>query len=958
MAEGAVIPSNTPIQTYEDHEESILSVAVFPDGRRMVTGSIDRTLRLWNLKNGVVLKKMEGHGNWVRSVAVTGDGQLITSGDDSGNLITWDGDTGESLSQAIQAHNKPIYSLDFSPDGAVLVTGSLDETMKLWRTEMRMQLQLERVIYCGDVVLCVRYSPSGEHLAIATKCDIQIWNPSSIQCIVTFEGHAQFRSTIILNYSLAWTPDGAVLLSGGNNYDPTIREWDTSTWRPVGGPWKGHTDRIGAIAVNSTGTLVASASIDRYVRLWRLSDQQTIAVFKHSSWVNCLAFSSDGKEIFSGGWDMKISKWAVPEDVLPHANTSAISTTAHNAALLNAQKAIDLNPSSFRGYQLEHEAFHSAQRYDKAMAAFEIMLSKLENAPNTHIRKLRRRYLSPSEAEIAIRTVIHAQLDNRPLRVLDTTTGLLCDREAQIRIFKMSTEYNELLLFKMKYSDLKMKHIEEVAAMYLSCAMLSHRWEGNEPLLHDIQDKAVYDLDALGGIMKLQSFCKVARRAGYRWAWSDTCCIDKTNNVELQESLNSMFVWYRHSALTIVYLSDVPPRSKAGALAKSAWNTRGWTIGEFLAPRVILFYQQDWTLYLNDRSSNHKESVGIMQELGDAVGVDPRAIVAFRPGTTGAREKLQWSSTRVTTLQEDIAYSLFGIFKVHLPVIYGEKKQNALGRLLQEIVARSGDISALDWIGTPSEFNSCLPADITSYNTSPPILSSMPEDEMEKSVSFLQKVVTVELASEFYALLVQLSAPRFANCRLLLPCITFPVTGMRWRRGQSRETSFTYEVKAEGLHDLLITTEDKPNHFLRAKLTRQTLLLVRPWTRSSLELSDFENDMQSETNLSEVGSSLYSMPPGSRSRALRLIPRIGQSFGSFLDSLRNFPGDKEAVNSESHLQALQLIVRLGQPFSALLLAQQPSGEYKRIASDRHIIAQVKDMASVRSMMDVRTLEIL
>ncbi|KAG1781549.1 hypothetical protein EV702DRAFT_1071617 [Suillus placidus] len=59
----------------------------------------------------------------------------------------------------------------------------------------------------------------------------------------------------------------------------------------------------------------------------------------------------------------------------------------------------------------------------------------------------------------------------------------------------------------------------------------------------------------------------------------------------------------------------------------------------------------------------------------------------------GTREKLQWASSHVTTLHEDIAYSLLGIFGVRLPVIYGEKKQNSLGRLLQEIVAHSGDIT-------------------------------------------------------------------------------------------------------------------------------------------------------------------------------------------------------------------------------------------------------------------------
>ncbi|KAG1901740.1 uncharacterized protein F5891DRAFT_979238 [Suillus fuscotomentosus] len=64
------------------------------------------------------------------------------------------------------------------------------------------------------------------------------------------------------------------------------------------------------------------------------------------------------------------------------------------------------------------------------------------------------------------------------------------------------------------------------------------------------------------------------------------------------------------------------------------------------------------------------------------------------------------------------------------------------------------------------------------------------------------------------------------------------------------------------------------------------------------------------------------------------------------------------AESESHLQALQLIVRLGQPFGAFLLAQQRGGEYKRIASDHDIIAQVEDVASINEMMDIRTLEIL
>ena len=114
-----------------------------------------------------------------------------------------------------------------------------------------------------------------------------------------------------------------------------------------------------------------------------------------------------------------------------------------------------------------------------------------------------------------------------------------------------------------------------------------------------------------------------------------------------------------------------------------------------------------------------------MQELEDATDIDPGALIAFHPGMRDAREKLQWVSTRVTTVPKDTAYSLFGIFGITLPVIYGEQKQNALGRLLQEIVTQSGDITALDWVGKSSEFNSCLPVDIISYNSPPYTLPSL-----------------------------------------------------------------------------------------------------------------------------------------------------------------------------------------------------------------------------------------
>lgn len=1113
--------------------------------------------------------------------------------------------------------------MSLSPDGMMLATGSSDMTTKIWNTENWKPQG--NPIDCGSEVFCVRYSPSGGLLAIATIKDIQIWDTRTRKCIANFKAHARAAiNSNSGNVSLAWTPDSARLLSGGSFGDPTIREWDTLTWDQVGEPWTGHSNIIYDIAVNTRGTLIASASHDNHVRLWRLSDRQTIAIFEHVGYVFRVTFSVDGKHIISGGDDKRVSKWAIPENALPNSrlftsnmairdammnrdfstaetllsqainadagvnyisyanrsflmaqksdwdraledalmslsiqpsltgcisqgialcgqkqikaamkafdlafiyidgdsktihlvllikaialfnanqhedamqrvqalavaclsadavayrmveaylnfqlglnalndarhseaadhfavaiNTDTLSSkqethfiwedltmlfgwdieslwktvnqkrcyallqsgrfrdavtsyhhmmdtsdeitqtscldwstafknecntlcvsngdaalAAHDhdkaialysaaidlgsvanavfasrclaklnkgkweEAILDAEKVIELEPSSHRGYQLKYFACRGARRFGEAIDAFTRMLSKMGDASESQIRNLRKQYMSEFEAAGVIRNSIDAQLENAPLRLLNTTIGILCDREAQITTFKKSTEYKKLLLFVMEHSGSRMEHVEEVVEKYFRCVMLSHRWGAREPLRQEIQGKIVYELHPVGGIVKLQSFCKIARDAGYRWAWMDTCCIDQTNNVELQESINSMFVWYHHSALTIVYLSDVPPSSESGALAKSVWNTRGWTFQELMASRCILFYQSDWTLYLNDCSPNHKYSDVIIEELADATGIDREALINFHPGTRNVRKTLQWASSRITTRQEDIAYSLFGVFCVSPTVNYGEKKQNAIGRLLETIIARSGDITALDWVGKKSEFNSCLPADISSYKAPPYIYPSLSTEELNESVSSLRDTGVVQLASKLYSKLDSLHAPRFVHRRLHLFCIAFRVTDIRRKspQGQDPDSCVTYEVKAGGLRDLLITTKDK---LLLARPAQ--FFLIRPWDHSLLESPD---DAHSADDWPPPKSPEDVLPGG-------------------------FSGEHGLVDSE---RALQLIVRLAQPFSAFLLKGELPKEYKRVASDHGIVAQLKDttMTSIRDM-QLRTLEIL
>ncbi|KAI6038026.1 hypothetical protein EDC04DRAFT_3113908 [Pisolithus marmoratus] len=232
-------------------------------------------------------------------------------------------------------------------------------------------------------------------------------------------------------------------------------------------------------------------------------------------------------------------------------------------------------------------------------------------------------------------------------------------------------------------------------------------------------------MPTVGGFGKLQAFCAITCKQRYLWAWSDTCCVDKYGSAELQETIRSMFTWYHQSALTIVYLADVHGDASLG---NSEWLSRGWTLQELLAPRSIQFYTQNWSPYRNLGSLNHKMDDAVLEELRGATGIDHRFLTDFSPGMADARSRLQWASLRRTTRPEDIAYSLFGIFNVHPPVMYGESAEHALGRLLAEIVSKSGGISLPDWAGK-----------VTNVSTPPEcrrkVIGNKPGDRVRRSDS-------------------------------------------------------------------------------------------------------------------------------------------------------------------------------------------------------------------------------
>ncbi|KXJ84731.1 heterokaryon incompatibility protein-domain-containing protein [Microdochium bolleyi] len=204
----------------------------------------------------------------------------------------------------------------------------------------------------------------------------------------------------------------------------------------------------------------------------------------------------------------------------------------------------------------------------------------------------------------------------------------------------------------LKTSDLQFE--EHHGSEIPEYAILSHRWCEPELSYQDmcriIEHGIVPHEPRTSSYHKIMNCRAQARRSGHGYIWADTCCIDKTSSAEYQEAINSMGQWYAESAICYAYLDDVdfsklpdaPPRKFRhevyNILQRSEWFTRGWTLQELIALQIA------------------------------------------------------WIRNRETTCEEDMAYSLLGIFDLYMPLLYGEGRERAQRRLRQEV-------QKSNWIG-------------------------------------------------------------------------------------------------------------------------------------------------------------------------------------------------------------------------------------------------------------------
>jgi hypothetical protein len=222
-----------------------------------------------------------------------------------------------------------------------------------------------------------------------------------------------------------------------------------------------------------------------------------------------------------------------------------------------------------------------------------------------------------------------------------------------------------------------------------SFAILSHTWGKDEVTFQEFRSSTEDYSKKLGG-QKIINTCALAKSRGFHYVWIDSCCIDKTNSVELAEAINSMFEWYAAARECYVYIQDLGPDAPIGNLKGSRWFTRGWTLQELLAPDNMIFFDRDWRPRGTKRelSSLISEATGISQEI-----LQDKSLLSQVP----VSHKMSWAASRQTTRPEDIAYCLIGIFDVKMIFIYGEGRKNSFYRLQEEIIRRTNDMSIFAW---------------------------------------------------------------------------------------------------------------------------------------------------------------------------------------------------------------------------------------------------------------------
>lgn len=298
-------------RTLSGHLGSVTACAISPDGARIVSGSSDSTLKVWDLANGHLLFTLEGHSARINACAISPDGERIVSGSSDGTLKVWDAASGGLLS-TLEGHTDGVNACAISPDGERIVSGSSDRTLVVWDAASciplyflgaRGPLGCDRWGHDDGITACA-ISRDGERV-VSTSYDktLRVWDLASGEPLAVFAAHHDWGS------ACAISPDGERAVSA--SYDKTLKVWDIVNHRQLA-VLAGHNDWVFACAISPDGARIVSASHDKTLKVWDAASGQALSMLEgHSAGVYACAISPDGQRVVSGSTDGTLKVWDV-----------------------------------------------------------------------------------------------------------------------------------------------------------------------------------------------------------------------------------------------------------------------------------------------------------------------------------------------------------------------------------------------------------------------------------------------------------------------------------------------------------------------------------------------------------------------------------------------------------------------------------------------------------------------
>jgi WD40 repeat protein len=302
------IPSGKHVRDFKGHTREVYSVALSPDGKLAISGGADATVRLWEVATGREIRQFSGHSLYVTSVAFSPDGKRILTGAMDKTVRLFDATTGKELRQIEIGPSDSIYThVSFSPDGRYFLATYYDR-LELWSA--RTFREIREFVRTADSLTSVFASINGKELVVGSEDNTaQLWDLGTGESVRQFGGPP--RSFINDHeFAVALIPNTTHVLTGGK--DGILHMWDSRTGTEVA-RFVGHTDSITSIVVSSNGQQILTGGLDRTARLWdTLDGKEKLHLGPLPGLIMAVAISNDGRTVVTGSTDGVGTVWDIP----------------------------------------------------------------------------------------------------------------------------------------------------------------------------------------------------------------------------------------------------------------------------------------------------------------------------------------------------------------------------------------------------------------------------------------------------------------------------------------------------------------------------------------------------------------------------------------------------------------------------------------------------------------------